>query len=295
MNTRSRPDRSLACHWSVLAACGKQEAGARNRLGQGGAGAQSRARNRLHRRSRRRVHGARYHHRRRCKLRLEDLMAAPLPRESRAAQRRATPAPAPVATLPPRRDAASRATAAASQTTETVAAVARLGRVAGRGSGLQHHARRSAATPAATATHASKVRATASRVKDRPRARSARPMPRPSPPMSNAAPIPSSARATGSCASMARPSSSPAMPSSPRRAATSTSAMRASAPAASASSRARRACTSSTAPSAARAVRTKLPQGAEIYVARSTFSGVGRRFDTATMNDLGGNEYQLHH
>jgi hypothetical protein len=35
-------------------------------------------------------------------------------------------------------------------------------------------------------------------------------------------------------------------------------------------------------------------EGAEIYVARSTFSGVGRRFDTAQMNDLGGNEYQLH-
>jgi hypothetical protein len=34
--------------------------------------------------------------------------------------------------------------------------------------------------------------------------------------------------------------------------------------------------------------------GAEIYVARSTFAGVGRRFDNATMNDLGGNEYQLH-
>lgn len=34
--------------------------------------------------------------------------------------------------------------------------------------------------------------------------------------------------------------------------------------------------------------------GAEIYVASSTFSGVGRRFDSATMNDLGGNEYQLH-
>jgi hypothetical protein len=33
--------------------------------------------------------------------------------------------------------------------------------------------------------------------------------------------------------------------------------------------------------------------GAEIYVASSTFSGVGRRFDSATMNDLGGNEYQL--
>jgi hypothetical protein len=33
--------------------------------------------------------------------------------------------------------------------------------------------------------------------------------------------------------------------------------------------------------------------GAEIYVARSTFSGVGRRFDSATMNDLGGNAYNL--
>jgi hypothetical protein len=33
-------------------------------------------------------------------------------------------------------------------------------------------------------------------------------------------------------------------------------------------------------------------QGAEIYVARSTFTGVGRRFDSATMNDLGGNAYQ---
>jgi hypothetical protein len=32
--------------------------------------------------------------------------------------------------------------------------------------------------------------------------------------------------------------------------------------------------------------------GAEIYVARSTFTGVGRRFDSATMNDLGGNAYQ---
>ena len=36
-------------------------------------------------------------------------------------------------------------------------------------------------------------------------------------------------------------------------------------------------------------------EGAEIYVARSTFSGVGRRFDTATMNDLGGNEYEPTH
>ena len=32
-------------------------------------------------------------------------------------------------------------------------------------------------------------------------------------------------------------------------------------------------------------------EGAEIYVARSTFSGVGRRFDSASMNDLGGNNY----
>jgi hypothetical protein len=36
-------------------------------------------------------------------------------------------------------------------------------------------------------------------------------------------------------------------------------------------------------------------EGAEIYVARSTFSGIGRRFDTATMNDLGGNDYNLTH
>lgn len=35
--------------------------------------------------------------------------------------------------------------------------------------------------------------------------------------------------------------------------------------------------------------------GAEIYVARSTFAGVGRRFDSATMNDLGGNQYKLTH
>jgi uncharacterized Zn-binding protein involved in type VI secretion len=33
-------------------------------------------------------------------------------------------------------------------------------------------------------------------------------------------------------------------------------------------------------------------QGAEIYVARSTFTGIGRRFDSATMNDLGGNAYE---
>jgi hypothetical protein len=32
--------------------------------------------------------------------------------------------------------------------------------------------------------------------------------------------------------------------------------------------------------------------GAEIYVARSTFTGIGRRFDSATMNDLGGNAYE---
>ena len=35
-------------------------------------------------------------------------------------------------------------------------------------------------------------------------------------------------------------------------------------------------------------------EGAEIYVARSTFTGIGRRFDTAQMNDLGGNEYEMH-
>jgi uncharacterized Zn-binding protein involved in type VI secretion len=34
-------------------------------------------------------------------------------------------------------------------------------------------------------------------------------------------------------------------------------------------------------------------QGAEIYIARSTLTGVGRRLDTATMNDLGGNDYKL--
>jgi hypothetical protein len=34
-------------------------------------------------------------------------------------------------------------------------------------------------------------------------------------------------------------------------------------------------------------------QGGEIYVARSTFTGIGRRFDSATMNDLGDNTYQL--
>ena len=33
-------------------------------------------------------------------------------------------------------------------------------------------------------------------------------------------------------------------------------------------------------------------EGAEIYVARTTLTGIGRRFDSATMNDLGGNAYQ---
>ncbi len=39
----------------------------------------------------------------------------------------------------------------------------------------------------------------------------------------------------------------------------------------------------------------EVSEGAEIYVARSTFSGIGRRFDTAEMNDLGGNEYRASH
>jgi hypothetical protein len=39
----------------------------------------------------------------------------------------------------------------------------------------------------------------------------------------------------------------------------------------------------------------EVSDGAEMYVARSTFAGVGRRFDNATMNDLGGNEYKLTH
>ena len=30
----------------------------------------------------------------------------------------------------------------------------------------------------------------------------------------------------------------------------------------------------------------------KLHFPQSTFSGVGRRFDTATMNDLGGNEYE---
>lgn len=35
-------------------------------------------------------------------------------------------------------------------------------------------------------------------------------------------------------------------------------------------------------------------QGAEIYVAQSTFTGIGRRFDGASMTDLGGNSYATH-
>jgi len=34
-------------------------------------------------------------------------------------------------------------------------------------------------------------------------------------------------------------------------------------------------------------------QGGQIYVARSTFTGIGRRFDSATMNDLGDNTYEM--
>jgi hypothetical protein len=34
--------------------------------------------------------------------------------------------------------------------------------------------------------------------------------------------------------------------------------------------------------------------GGQIYVARSTFSGVGRRFDGGSMTDLGGNSYENH-
>ncbi|HET9475459.1 MAG TPA: hypothetical protein VFO82_16275 [Steroidobacteraceae bacterium] len=39
----------------------------------------------------------------------------------------------------------------------------------------------------------------------------------------------------------------------------------------------------------------EVSDGAELYAARSTFSGIGRRFDTAAMNDLGGNEYLIAH
>jgi hypothetical protein len=35
-------------------------------------------------------------------------------------------------------------------------------------------------------------------------------------------------------------------------------------------------------------------EGAQIYVAQSTFTGVGRRFDGASMTDLGGNSYSTH-
>jgi hypothetical protein len=37
----------------------------------------------------------------------------------------------------------------------------------------------------------------------------------------------------------------------------------------------------------------EVSDGAELYVARSTFTGIGRRFDSATMNDLGGNAFQM--
>jgi hypothetical protein len=35
-------------------------------------------------------------------------------------------------------------------------------------------------------------------------------------------------------------------------------------------------------------------EGAELYVSRTTFTGIGRRFDTAKMTDLGGNDYLSH-
>jgi hypothetical protein len=38
----------------------------------------------------------------------------------------------------------------------------------------------------------------------------------------------------------------------------------------------------------------EVSDGAEIYVARTTFTGVGRRFEGGTMNDLGGNSYESH-
>ena len=38
----------------------------------------------------------------------------------------------------------------------------------------------------------------------------------------------------------------------------------------------------------------EVSDGAEIYVAQSTFTGVGRRFEGGTMNDLGGNSYESH-
>jgi uncharacterized Zn-binding protein involved in type VI secretion len=39
----------------------------------------------------------------------------------------------------------------------------------------------------------------------------------------------------------------------------------------------------------------EVSDGAELYAASSTFAGIGRRFDTAAMNDLGGNEYLVAH
>jgi hypothetical protein len=38
----------------------------------------------------------------------------------------------------------------------------------------------------------------------------------------------------------------------------------------------------------------EVSDGAEIYVAQSTFTGVGRRFEGGSMNDLGGNSYETH-
>jgi len=38
----------------------------------------------------------------------------------------------------------------------------------------------------------------------------------------------------------------------------------------------------------------EVSEGAEIYVAQSTFTGVGRRFEGGSMNDLGGNSYSTH-
>ena len=39
----------------------------------------------------------------------------------------------------------------------------------------------------------------------------------------------------------------------------------------------------------------EVSEGAELYAASSTFAGIGRRFDTAEMKDLGGNEYRASH
>jgi hypothetical protein len=38
----------------------------------------------------------------------------------------------------------------------------------------------------------------------------------------------------------------------------------------------------------------EVSEGAELYVAQSTFTGVGRRFEGGSMNDLGGNSYETH-